>query len=90
MLHITLFCACLVWKFYSGWCYDRSKRNNVSSGDCYYFDVSEEGRLWQTHVESSIWQTVVQHPVRVIGKFGKKWILDPSPSDSMLFCQLWF
>ena len=26
----------------------------TSQGDCYYFDVSEEGRLWQTDVESSI------------------------------------
>ena len=51
--------------------------------------LSEEGRLWQTNVESSIWPTVVQHPVRVIDKSGKKWILDLSPSDSMLFCQLW-
>ena len=64
-------------------------KGTTSQGDCYYFDVSEEGRLWQTDVESSIWQTAVQHPVRVIGKSGKKWILDPSPSDSMLFCQLW-
>ena len=31
----------------------------------------------------------MQHPVRVIGKSSKKWILDPSPSASMLFCQLW-
>ena len=27
--------------------------------------------------------------MRVIGKSGKKWILDPSPFDSMLFCELW-
>ena len=59
-------------------------KGTTSQGDCYYFDVSEEGRLWQTDVESSIWQTTLQHPVRVIGKSGKKWILDPSP-DSMFF-----
>ena len=59
-------------------------KGTTSQGDCYYFDVSEEGRLWQTDVESSIWQTAVQHPVRVIGKSGKKWILDPSPSASIV------
>ena len=64
-------------------------KGTTSQGDCYYFDVFEVGRLWQTDVESSIWQTTLQYPVRVIGKSGKTWILDPSPSDSMLFCQLW-
>ena len=64
-------------------------KGTTSQGNCYYFDVSEEGRLWQTDVESSIWQTALEYPVRVIAKSGKTWILDPSPSDSMLFCQLW-
>ena len=64
-------------------------KGRTSQGDCYQFDGSEEGRLWHTDVESSIWQTTLQHPMRVIGKFGKTWILDASPFDNMLFFQLW-
>ena len=64
-------------------------KGTTSQGNCYYFDVSKEARLWQTDVESSIWQTALEYPVRVIAKSSKTWILDPSLSDSMLFCQLW-
>ena len=35
----------------------------TSQGDCYYFYVSEEGRIWQAGVESPIWQTTLQHLV---------------------------
>ena len=82
------FYACLVWIF-TPVVVMMGAKGTTSQGECYYFDVSEEGRLWQTDMESSIWQTAVQHSVRVIGKSGKKWILDPSPSDSMLLCLLW-
>ena len=60
-------------------------KGTTSQGDCYYFDVSKEGRLWQVGVESLIWQTTLQHPMRVVGKSGKTWILDPSPSNNTLF-----
>ena len=29
-------------------------KGTTSQGDCYYFDVSKEGRLWQIDVELSI------------------------------------
>ena len=50
----------------------------TSQGDCYYFDVSEDRRLWHIDMESPIWQTTLHHRVRVIGKSGKRWILEAS------------
>ena len=64
-------------------------KGTTSQGDCYYYEVFEEGRFWQAGDETLIWQTTLQHPVRVVGKSSKTWMLDPSSLDSMLFCQLW-
>ena len=54
-----------------------------------YFEVLDNNRMQPHAFDCSYFQNVRNAPVRVIGKMGKKWLLDPYPSIAHTCDMMW-
>ena len=54
-----------------------------------YFEVLDNSKLQPHAFECNYLQQVRNAPVRVVGKMGKNWLLDPSPSISHMCDMMW-
>ena len=54
-----------------------------------YFEVLDNNRMQSHAFDCSYFQNVRNAPVRVIGKMGKKWLLDPYPSIAHTCDMMW-
>ena len=54
-----------------------------------YFNVAGDGRLWHVYSTSDVWMSANISAIGVVARSRKKWYLDPSFQECLLYCSLW-
>ena len=57
--------------------------------DSMYFNVDDDGRLWNVYFASDVWMFDNISAIRVVARWGKKWSFDPPFQECLLYCSLW-